>query len=171
MKQLYPDTWPQFFTATISNWAYLLEQDQFKDVIINSLQYLVTHQWIKLNAFVIMNNHLHFIWQAMPGYCLKNIQTSFKKYTSQQFVNLVENNSTQENYLAYTGDRMYHFWKRNSLGIELFSPKVFLQKLTYIHENPVRAGICKLPQEYKYSSAAFYETGVDRFKILEHYMG
>jgi hypothetical protein len=33
----------------------------------------------------------------------------------------------------------------------------FLQKLRFIHENAVRAGMCKMPEEYKYSSALFYE--------------
>ncbi len=30
------------------------------------------------------------------------------------------------------------------------------QKMDYIHNNPVRAGLCKVPEEYKYSSAEHY---------------
>jgi putative transposase len=37
-------------------------------------------------------------------------------------------------------DRKYHFWERNSLGIDLYSDKVFNQKLGYIPYNPVSAG-------------------------------
>ena len=55
----------------------------------------------------------------------------------------------------------YQFWERNALNTELRTAKVFNQKLNYIHRNPVEAGICKLPEEYKYSSALFYETGID----------
>jgi len=29
------------------------------------------------------------------------------------------------------------------------------------HWNPVKAGFCKLPEEYKYSTAPLYETGID----------
>ncbi len=35
--------------------------------------------------------------------------------------------------------------------------EVFKQKMEYIHYNPDAAGICNLPEEYKYSSAKFYE--------------
>ncbi len=42
-------------------------------------------------------------------------------------------------------------------------------KLDYIHYNPVKAEICKQPEDYKYSSALFYETGVDNWKFLSHY--
>ena len=47
-------------------------------------------------------------------------------------------------------------WKTDSLIVDLYSKKVFEQKLDYIHNNPVVAGISDLPEEYKYSSASYY---------------
>ena len=44
---------------------------------------------------------------------------------------------------------------------DMGSEKILIQKLKYIHENPVRAGLCKYPEEYKYSSALLYKTGID----------
>ena len=61
--------------------------------------------------------------------------------------------------------------EREALGIELFTPAVFDQKLDYIHENPVKAGLCKYPEEYHYSSALFYHNGVDKFNMLTHSRG
>jgi putative transposase len=49
--------------------------------------------------------------------------------------------------------------------------KVFIQKLNYIHQNPVRAGLCSHAEEYKYSSAKFYETGIDNGGFLTHFTG
>ena len=69
------------------------------------------------------------------------------------------------------GDREYQIWKRESLGVDLFTKAVFNQKLDYIRYNPVLAGLCKLPEEYYYSSALFYEHGIDHFNMLTHYMG
>jgi len=43
-----------------------------------------------------------------------------------------------------------------------------MQKLEYIHRNPVKAGICEFPEDYKYSSAKFYLTGIDDFGFLTH---
>ncbi len=42
--------------------------------------------------------------------------------------------------------------------------------MNYIHYNPVEAGIAGCPEEYKYSSAKFYETGVDEFDFIKHWM-
>lgn len=66
-------------------------------------------------------------------------------------------------------DREYQFWERNPLSVELRTAKVFKQKLDYIHYNPVMAGIYTLPEEYKYSTARFYETGVDDWGFVSHY--
>ena len=80
----------------------------------------------------------------------------FRKFTPQQFIKLLKEDNGLEKYKVNKADRKHHVWKRNSLGTELFTPAVLAQKLHYIHYNPVRAGLCSLPEEYKYSSANFY---------------
>lgn len=166
----YPLYWPEFYTATILEWKQLLKPDKYKDIIIQSLQYLTSNNQITLYAFVIMSNHLHLIWQALPGKTPVQVQHSFMKYTAQQIkFDLVNNHpAVLDKFRVNAKDRTYQFWERNSLGIELYSHEVFMQKLGYIHWNPVKAGLCSLPEEYYYSSAKFYWTGVDDFKMLTH---
>ncbi|HYM93933.1 MAG TPA: hypothetical protein VET23_07330, partial [Chitinophagaceae bacterium] len=53
-----------FWTATINNWFHLLEKDEYKDVIIDSLQYLTDKNKIDVFAFIIMPNHIHLIWRV-----------------------------------------------------------------------------------------------------------
>ncbi len=170
MPNNYPQYWPQFFTATILNWQPLLQNNNYKDEIIKCLQFLVTQKRIKLFSFVLMNNHIHLIWQPLQNQTLSTIQHSFLKHTAQVFkADLLKTNSKLlENYKVKATDRTYQFWERNSLSIELSSSKVFNQKLDYIHNNPVRAALCKLPEEYHYSSAKFYFDGVDVFELLSH---
>lgn len=173
MKTQYPIHWPQFFTATIYEWQNLLADNSYKDIIINSLNFLVCNKRIELNAFVIMSNHIHIIWQALPGFSPGDTQASFMKYTAQQLKRKLtsENLSLLEIFKVNKYDREYQIWKRESLSIELFMEAVFIQKMEYIHYNPVRAGLCKYPEEYYYSSAKFYNSGVDEFKMLTKYSG
>ena len=173
MNPLYPVHWPQFYTATIYEWKHLLLQDQYKEIIIESLKFLVTDKRIELNGFVIMSNHIHLIWQALPGFTPEDNQASFMKYTAQQMKKILtkDNPVFLEEFKVNKYDRTYQIWKREPLGTELFTPSVLVQKLEYIHNNPVRAGLCAYPEEYHYSSAKFYEKGVDDFGMLTHYMG
>ena len=68
-------------------------------------------------------------------------------------------------------DRTYQIWKREPLSIELFTEKVFMQKLEYIHQNPVIAGLVNFAEAYKYSSAKFYHLDIDEFNFITHYSG
>ena len=99
------------------------------------------------------------------------VQRDFLKYTAQKIKADLRkyHPGVLEHFKVGAKDREYQFWERNPLSIELRTHAVFLQKLTYIHWNPVQAGICSLPEEYKYSSAEFYETGVDKWGFLTHY--
>ncbi len=54
--------------------------------------------------------------------------------------------------------------------IDLWTKEVFIQKIEYIHNNPVAAGLCIYPEEYKYSSAKFYDSGIDEFDMITHWM-
>ena len=45
---------------------------------------MVENKRIELNAFVVMNNHIHLTWQPLPGQRLSSIQISFMKFTAQQ---------------------------------------------------------------------------------------
>ena len=127
MKTSYPEYWPQFYTATIYKWQHLLADDKHKDTIVDSLKYLVNDKRIELNAFVIMSNHIHLIWQPMFGFTPSDIQSSFMKFTAQQLKqSLTKNNTgTLSKHKVNKYDREYQFWKRESLAIELISPAVF----------------------------------------------
>ena len=75
---------PQFFTATILEWKRLLKPDKYKDIIISSLEFLVKNKRVQVNAFVIMDNHIHLIWQMMEGIRPEAVQRDFMKYTAQK---------------------------------------------------------------------------------------
>jgi len=76
--------YPQFFTATVLEWKKLLSPDKYKDIIMDSLRFLVANKRIKLYGFVIMPNHLHLIWQMMDSIKQSDVQRDFLKYTAQQ---------------------------------------------------------------------------------------
>jgi putative transposase len=162
--------YPEFFTATNHNWEMILRKNQYKDIIMNSLKFLVEEKRIKLFAFVLMDNHIHLIWQMLARHLRMNVKRDFLSYTAKKIKTDLLLNQPHElnNFLVNAKDRNHNFWKRNSLSIELRTQRVFNQKLDYIHWNPVKAGLCKLPEEYYYSSALFYDTGIDNWGFLTH---
>jgi putative transposase len=157
MNPKYPTCWPQFYTATILEWKPLLKQDKYKKIIVESLQFLVAYKRINLYAFVIMSNHMHLIWQPLLDNTPITIQHSLLTWAAQKIKADLEDNHplVLPHFKVNAKDRQYQFWERNSLGIDLFNLEIFAQKLNYLHNNPVKAGLCRLAEEYRYSSAKF----------------
>ena len=100
---------------------------------------------------------------------------SFLRYTAQKMkLRLLDTKPQElEKYKVKASDRNYQVWERNPLSIELWSRPVFIKKLIYIHNNPVKYpwNLCEFPADYKYSSASFYENGKDDYKFIAHYLG
>jgi putative transposase len=162
----------EFFTATCLNWQPLLHAERRKDIVMDSLRFLVADQRIWLYAFVIMPNHIHLLWCKRDTWVEKNVQQMFLKYTAQQLkFSMVDNKQEEEleTYKSTQCDRAYHFWERRPYKSTMFNRKVAEQKINYIHENPVKAGLCELPEHYRYSSASFYELNKDEWKFITHY--
>lgn len=148
-----------------------MQPDKYKDIITDSLRFLVEDKRIILYAFVIMINHIHLIWQMRASIDPEAVQRDFLKFTAGKIKADIRKHhpAVLPHFFVGAKDREYQFWERNPLSSELRAPAVFLQKLNYIHWNPVRAGLCRWPEEYKYSSAMFYETGIDNWGFLTHY--
>jgi putative transposase len=159
-----------FITVTCLEWKHVLYEDRFKDIVVESLSFLSKSKRVDIYAFVIMSNHFHLIWQMLGDHRREDVQRDFLKYTSQQILKILRNERSvmQQELLVRSKDRKYQVWERNPLSIPLWSGQVIHQKLDYIHNNPVNAGLCKCPWEYIYSSAGFYYNSDKRWSFLKH---
>ena len=60
--------------------------------------------------------------------------------------------------------KTYKFWQVGNHAIEVFTEKFIWDKINYIHENLVRAGLVKEQWDWIYSSASNYQ---DEESVLE----
>lgn len=74
-----------------------------------------------------------------------------------------------ETYKSDAVNKSFEFWQRDPLAVELYSKKVAVQKLKYIHGNPLTAHwkLADDPCNYKYSSAKYYEMNKKEFAFLK----
>ena len=120
-----------FFKTTILNWKKLLKPDKFKMIIIDSLKNLVHRNKIKVYAYVIMDNHIHLIWELLENNGKEQAHASFMKFTSHEFKKVLVAHHPQvlEYFKVESITRKYQFWIRDSLAIILYSPDVINQKI------------------------------------------
>ena len=89
-----------------------MERDEYKDVIIESLQYLTDENKVDVFAFIIMPNHIHLIWRANEPNGKESPQGSFLKYTAHIFKKMLKEEGRQklEAYGVDAENKKYEFW-------------------------------------------------------------
>ena len=160
---------PHFITFSVINWIDVFSRENYKEILVQSLQYCISNKGLILHAWVIMSNHVHLIASAKEDYQLTDIMRDLKKFTSKA-INAAINENIQESrkdWLIWMFKRAgarnsnndtYQFWQQDNHPIELTTNDMMEQRLNYLHENPVKAGYVWSAEHYKYSSAVDYYT-------------
>lgn len=160
-----------FWTATINQWHHLMSGNNFKEVVIGSLRHLSRTGSIEVFAFVVMPNHIHLIWRINRLNGKETPQGSLLKFTAHTFKKMLLAKAPNElgKYAVLANNKEYEFWQRDSLATHLYTRAVAMQKLHYLHNNPMAKHwqLCSTPAEYEYSSAHFYEGQEKRFDFLK----
>ncbi len=162
-----------FYTISIHNRLPLLKDDNLKRIIIESWQYLTKEKMIEIYAYVIMPNHIHLLWNMLGDNGKETPAGSFAKYTAHKFKQYLQQAHPEilTDFEVNKRDRKYKFWQRDPLAISLSTENILLQKMEYIHNNPLNGKwhLCNYPEEYRWSSAAFYISDKDEFGIVKHF--
>ena len=113
-----------------------------------------------------MTNHLHLLVSVKEPFLLSDFVRDFKKFTNKEIIKIMETEHESRrdwmlyrfSYHAKFNNRIkdYKVWQDGYHAIECFNHHTLAQKLDYIHNNPVKAEIVALPEEYLYSSAKNY---------------
>jgi REP element-mobilizing transposase RayT len=159
-------------------WVDVFTRKEYRDIVLESIRHCQNKKELLLNAWCIMSNHIHLIASAKNGN-LPDILRDFKKFTSKQIIAAIAKKkaeSRKEWVLEIfkvqaeknSHNVNYQFWRQDNQPKECFSSGFTVQKLNYIHNNPVEAGVVDKPEEYLYSSARdyYYKKNCGLLKIV-----
>ena len=156
---------PHFITATVVDWIDVFTRQQYKDIIISSLDYSINNKGLVVFAYVVMSNHVHLIVQAKDNN-LSDLIRDFKKFTAIAIVKEIKGyNDGRFDWMldrfekateSHSRNKNFQFWQYGNHPKEVFTEKFLWSKIDYIHLNPVRAGIVNKIEDYIYSSASNY---------------
>ncbi|MBS1600836.1 MAG: transposase [Bacteroidetes bacterium] len=155
-----------FVSFAVVYWIDLFIRKQYKDILLDSWNFCMDKKGMELYGWVIMTSHVHMIIGSHKNE-MEAIMRDMKKHTSSELRKAINNyygesrrewmlelmkKAGQEN--NHTRD--FQLWQEDNHPIELSTLKMAHQKLDYIHNNPVEAGIVEKPEDYLYSSARDY---------------
>lgn len=164
----FQDLGLQFVTTTVLEWKKIFHIPKYALIVMGSLKYGVENDWFRLYSYVLMPNHLHVILKVLKDHTIEQISRDFHKYTAQQILLTVrsEDHEMLNQFWVGTKKQDYQIWQGDADLKNIVSPQFLLQKAQYIHNNPLRGDWRRLlkverSEDYEYSSARFYLTGVE----------
>jgi putative transposase len=147
-------------------WIDVFTRKAYRDIVLESIKHCQDNKGLLVHCWCIMSNHLHLIISA-KNKDLSDILRDFKKYTSKQIIAVIQNNQHEsrkdwmlrifrEHGESNSRNKNFQFWRQDNQPMGLYSPAFIVQKMHYIHNNPVEAAIVDKPEDYLYSSARDY---------------
>ena len=166
-----------YLTLTTCGWVDLFSRAAFRDIVLDSWRYCAEHKGLQIWGFVFMSNHIHLIANTAQPHKLENVVRDFKAHTARRFLELLHDKRQPESrreWLLYLfqyfakktrSGQEHQIWQNDNHPIALYTEKVAVQKLRYIHDNPVRAKLVTKPEDWRYSSASNYAHGEGVFDV------
>lgn len=153
-----------FLTLTIVDWIDVFTRPLYKQYLVENLRYCQQHKGLEIFAYVIMTNHIHLVAQTKGN--MSDWLRDFKSYTSKGLFKLISENPEESRkewmlqMFRQHGEnnelnKAIQLWQNGShpTPIQRHYNHMLQQKIDYIHDNPVRAGIVPAAEMYLYSSA------------------
>ncbi len=146
---------------TTVRWIPLFKNPDLAGILIDSLKFLQAKRGLIVYAYVIMEEHLHAVVAAPE---LSKTLKEFKSFTARAIVDTLKNNDAngllvrlEKAKMSFKIQSDYQVWQEGNHPEAIFSEQMLLQKINYIHHNPVRRGYVDEPRHWRYSSARDYE--------------
>ena len=139
----------------------LLTNDDWLERLARSLDAANQEAGIQLVAFVFMPNHSHLLIHLTdPAQSISRYLARVKQPFSKQIKRLlIEVKSDLRSLTVQERPRKtcFRFWQEGpGFDRNLHSPEAITASVDYIHNNPVRRGLCQRAVDWRWSSARFY---------------
>ena len=147
-----------YITLTTKNRLPVFRTDQMKELLCHALN--EARKKFLLFAYVVMIDHLHLL-TSRPS-TTSEVLRVLKGLTAHRVIEyLKENNHSSSLAKLRHQERdhnyKYSLWQTEKNVLSVFSEGMFMEKVNYIHENPVRAGFVERAIDYRWSSARIWK--------------
>ena len=149
-----------FITSVTHKRIPVFQKDKLKQVLCQALNAARQSSGISIFAYAIMLDHIHLITDRLIK------QSEIIRYingvSAHQIIGHLRENKFESSLAKLrteTKDRGYKhsLWEHHSNTFEIKTEAVLMQKVNYLHWNPVNEGLCERPEDYLFSSSRIWK--------------
>ncbi|MDJ0752915.1 MAG: hypothetical protein QNJ45_05315 [Ardenticatenaceae bacterium] len=161
-----------YFTFSIIHWLPVFISAEACLLLTESLNFCHANKHLRINAYVIMPTHGHFILfdADFDQNRLQKTITAMRQYTGRQLIEFCEKKMpavfSQVIQTPNRSDRGRQFWQQSKHPIAIWSRPFWVSKFNYLHNNPCRKGLVRGPADWRFSSARYWMSEEENDVIL-----
>jgi putative transposase len=148
-----------YITAVCKDRLPVFRKDEIKELVCESLDEARTSEKFLIFAYVIMHDHIHIstdggrkssdVLRSLKGIMSHRVIAYLKEHKFESSLAKLRHEERERQY-------KYSLWEQESNVLLLTSENFFMQKVNYIHLNPVRPCLVERAIDYRWSSARFW---------------
>ena len=128
----------------------LFTTDTSRRIFESGLERVRRSYKLHVYGYVVMPENIHLLLSEPEKDTLADALKSLKQGVSRRLIGDAE-----------------HFWQKRYYDFNIRNYPQFVEKLRYIHRNPVKAGLCERPEDWEWSSFRHYATGYEERVEIE----
>lgn len=140
-------------------------------IFLENLNFYRNRLGFKFLGYVIMPEHYHLLIMPSSKSEISKILMVLKGYSAKNIIEFLRNEDIKfldkfklpVNKTKRKKDSKYRIFKPDDYDFNIFTQEKLIEKLNYMHNNPVKRGLVEGPTNYFYSSARSYELNDDSF--------
>jgi putative transposase len=171
LKRFHHTGQSHFVTFTCYHRHRLLNTADSRRVFELALERVRRKFKLRVYGYVVMPDHVHLLLSEPELDTLAAVIKSLKQGVSRRIIKSADNLQEFEGgplkpAFGLNGKEQY-LWQRRYYDFNIRNYPQFVEKLRYIHRNPVRAGLCNRPEDWDASSFRHYATGCEGIVEIE----
>jgi len=116
-----------------------LKRPEIADLVAGALKFFDGERY-RLDAWIVMPNHVHVVFWPMPNHTVSAIVQSWKRFTAREANKII-------------GKTDEAFWQREPFDHWIRDDEEHARCCAYVVNNPVQARLCRATTDWNWSSA------------------
>ena len=156
LHRYYGAGYLHFITTSCYQRRSLLGTPQNRDLFLEVMEQVRRRYHFVVVGYVIMPEHVHLLLSEPQQGTLADALKSLKQGISRRWIGKLPLKPK-----AGLSGPPGHFWQKRYYDFNIRNYAQFVEKLRYVHRNPVKRGLCDRPEEWPWSSFRHYASGAE----------
>ena len=157
LRRYYGAGYSHFITTSCYQRRPLLASPRNRDLFVRVLEQVRRRYRFVVVGYVVMPEHVHLLLsepeRGNPSVVMQAIKQGFAR---RMLARLRVKSHTQQLSLWAAPLEQGHIWQARFYDFVVFTDKKRVEKLRYMHRNPVKRGLVLEPQQWRWSSFRHY---------------